>query len=337
MTINDRLNELLGANQAKRIADDKARDERRDNPKILRHTTYQGDRNIQQLGEDIIENGVVLNNQSVAIGDVMLPLAKGNVLRRVDNTNGGALLGSAYRKAVENDRDANGNRRNNTLGRNGGSEPSNDSSSPNSASNKPKLPPRFPPPFGCTPPPPQCLWTSDPNVPNGYQSYGSAVVNENGIELFLYCTAGTAVPANLGCDFLDQPTIKYRCLNGVCSPDPNGIYNSLAECESARVAVYTVTATTSFWVGGTPCTNTVTGSSTAITSIAPPYTAFYNSQGFLSPCFSNEAFGIGVKGANGASIVFPSDCFNNAAAGVCGALGQPTVTITYTVEYSCPI
>jgi hypothetical protein len=234
MDINDRLNELLDTNQAKRLADDKARNERRDNPKILRHTTYQGDRKIQQLGDGIIENGVVLNNQSVAIGDVMLPLAKGNVLRRVDNTNGGALLGSAYRKAVENDRDANGNRRNNTLGRNGGDEPSDDSGNPNDPRNKPKLPPSFPPPFGCTPPPPQCLWTSDPNVPNGYQSYGSAVVNENGVELFLYCTAGTAVPPDLGCDFLNPPT-KWRCSGGVCAPDPNGNYNSQAECEAALV------------------------------------------------------------------------------------------------------
>ena len=230
MDINDRLNELLSTNQAKRLADDKARDERRDNPKILRHTTYQGDRKIQQLDDDIIENGVVLNNQAVEIGDVMLPLAKGNVLRRVDNTNGGALLGSAYRKAVENDRDANGNRRNNTLGRNGGDEDP-DPSNPNDPRNKPKLPPRFPPPFGCSPPPPQCIWTSDPNVPQGYQSYGSAVVNENGIELFLYCTAGTAVAPDLGCDFLS----KWTCFGGVCSQNPSGIYNSRAECEAALI------------------------------------------------------------------------------------------------------
>jgi hypothetical protein len=233
MSINDRLNELLGANQAKRLAEDKARDERRDNPRILRHTTYQGDRNIQQLGDEIIENGVVLNNQSVAIGDVMLPLAKGNVLRRVDNTNGGALLGSAYRKALENDYDANGNRRNNALSRNGGDEDP-DPSNPNDPRNKPKLPPSSPPPFGCSPPPPQCLWTSDPNVPNGYQSYGSAVVNENGIELFLYCTAGTAVAPDLGCDFL-KPADKWRCSGGVCAPDANGIYNTQAECEAALI------------------------------------------------------------------------------------------------------
>ena len=238
MDINDRLNELLGTNQAKRLADDKARDERRDSPKILRHTTYQGDRKIKPLCSEIIENGVVLNNQSIKIGDVMLPLAKGNVLRRVDNTNGGALLGSAYRKALENDYDPNGNRRNNALGRNGGNEDP-DPSNPNDPRNKPKLPPRFPPPFGCSPPPPQCIWTSDPNVPQGYQSYGSAVVNENGIELFLYCTAGTAVAPDLGCDFLQ----RWACSGGVCSPNPNGSYASQSECEAALVYTQTCTVT----------------------------------------------------------------------------------------------
>jgi hypothetical protein len=233
MNINDRLNELLGANQAKRLAEEKALDERRDNPKILRHTTYQGDRKIQQLGDEIIENGVVLNNQSIKIGDPVVPLAKGNVLRRVDNTNGGALLGSAYRKAVENDHDANGSRRNNDLGRNGGDEPRDDSSNPNDPRNNPNDPPRFPPPFGCTPPPPQCIWTSDPNVPNGYQSHGSAVINENGVELFLYCTAGTAMPPDLGCDFL-KPADKWQCSNGVCIASPTGTFNTEAECNAAR-------------------------------------------------------------------------------------------------------
>jgi hypothetical protein len=293
VTINDRLNELLGANQAKRLADDKARDERRDNPKILRHTTYQGDRKIQQLGENIIENGVVLNNQSVAIGDVMLPLAKGNVLRRVDNTNGGALLGSAYRKAVENDRDANGNRRNNELGRNGGSEPSNDSSSPNSPSNKPKLPPRFPPPFGCTPPPPQCLWTSDPNVPNGYQSHGSAVVNENGVELFLYCTAGTAVAPDLGCDFLAPPPpapISYGIIwNWTQSCRPSAI----AENVTQKILYVDLLPTDSiaFIVTGTTCnsdllvtaTNLRTGESYQEFFAAP---GGFFSVGGASPSFS---------------------------------------------------
>jgi len=68
MPINDRLKELLSVNQNKRLAEEKARENRRDNPKILRHTTYQGDRKIQQLGDEIIENGVVLNNQAVEIG-----------------------------------------------------------------------------------------------------------------------------------------------------------------------------------------------------------------------------------------------------------------------------
>jgi hypothetical protein len=274
MDINDRLNELLGANQNKRLADDKARDERRDNPKILRHTTYQGDRKIQQLGEDIIENGVVLSNQSLAIGDVMLPLAKGNVLRRVDNTNGGALLGSAYRKAVENDRDANGNRRD--LSRKGGDEDP-DPSSPNDPRNKPKLPPSFPPPFGCSPPPPQCIWSSDPNVPQGFQSYGSAVVNENGLELFLYCTAGTAVPPDLGCDFLKPPT-RWRCSGGTCAPDANGGYSTLVECEAALIPPvfnggqcdgipYTATIIYDRFIGAAPTNPVLTGRFTTVVGV----------------------------------------------------------------------
>jgi len=72
MPINDRLKELLSVNQNKRLAEEKARENRRDNPKILRHTTYQGDRKIQQLGDEIIENGVVLNNQAVEINLAVL-------------------------------------------------------------------------------------------------------------------------------------------------------------------------------------------------------------------------------------------------------------------------
>ena len=116
----DNLKKLLQDNQSERLA--KEQKERSDKP---RHTVYKGNRTIQQLGDQPIENSVVLNNQSLAIGDVMLPLAKGNVLRRVDNTNGGALLGSAYRDALENDFDANGRRRSGAgdgLGRNGGIE-----------------------------------------------------------------------------------------------------------------------------------------------------------------------------------------------------------------------
>lgn len=222
------LRSLLSTNQSDRLKKEKAAQDRIDDPKLPRHTVYQGDRKIQQLGQDTIENGVIINNQSVAIGDVMLPLAKGNVLRRVDNTNGGALLGTAYRDALENDFDANGNRRETELGRNGGQEPS-DPNNPN----KPRKPSdRVPPPFGCVPPPSQCFWSSNPIPPDGFQNYGDAVVNENAEPTYLHCKAGSSVPANLGCDFLNQ---KWSCSAGVCSLDPNGIYNSQAECEAALI------------------------------------------------------------------------------------------------------
>ena len=225
----DLLKSLLSSNQIDRLAKEKAAQDRIDDPRLPRHTVYKGDRKIQQLGQDTIENGLIINNQSVAIGDVMLPLAKGNVLRRVDNTNGGALLGTAYRDALENDFDANGNRRSAPLSRNGGNEPS-DPNNPN----KPRKPSdRVPPPFGCVPPPSQCFWSSNPIAPDGFQNHGDAVVNENAQPTYLHCKAGASVPANLGCDFLNQ---KWSCSAGVCSLDPNGSYSSQAECEAASCA-----------------------------------------------------------------------------------------------------
>lgn len=230
----DSLRLLLSTNQSNRLKKEKEAQDRIDDPKLPRHTIYQGDRDIQQLGQDTIENGVIINNQSLAIGDVMLPLAKGNVLRRVDNTNGGALLGSAYRDALENDYDANGNLRSKPLSRNGGNEPS-DPNSPN----KPRKPTdRVPPPSGCVPPPKECFWSSNPVPPQGFQNYGDAVINENGDAVYLHCKSGATVPANLGCDFLDTP--KFSCSGGVCSPDPNGSYTSLAQCEAALVRSYYV-------------------------------------------------------------------------------------------------
>ena len=232
----DLLKSLLSTNQIDRLKKEKAAQNRIDDPKLPRHTIYQGDRKIQQLGQDTIENGIVLNNQSVAIGDVMLPLAKGNVLRRVDSTNGGALLGTAYRDAIENDYDANGNRRNSALSRNGGNEPSDPSNPNNNSPIDKNTHPIFPPPFGCTPPPPKCFWTTNPIPPNGFQSHGSAVVNENAVPLYLHCTVGSAVAKHLNCAFLD----KWSCSGGVCSPDANGIYNSQAECEANRVSYFLV-------------------------------------------------------------------------------------------------
>ena len=228
------LRSLLSTNQSDRLKKEKAAQDRIDDPRLPRHTVYKGDRKIQQLGQDTIENGLIINNQSVSCGDVMLPLAKGNVLRRVDNTNGGALLGTAYRDALENDYDANGNRRNSALSRNGGNEPS-DPNNPN----KPRKPSdRVPPPFGCVPPPSQCFWSTNPIAPDGFQNHGDAVVNENAQPTYLHCKAGASVPANLGCDFLNQ---KWSCSAGVCSLDPNGSYSSQAECEAATryvIALY---------------------------------------------------------------------------------------------------
>ena len=230
----DSLRLLLSTNQSNRLKKEKEALDRIDDPKLPRHTVYQGDRKIQQLGQDAIENGVIINNQSVAIGEVMLPLAKGNVLRRVDKTNGGALLGTAYRGAVENDYDANGNRRSPALSRNGGDEPS-DPNSPN----KPRKPTdRVPPPSGCVPPPKECFWSSNPVPPQGFQNYGDAVINENADATYLHCKSGATVPANLGCDFLDQPPpeepTKWRCLGGVCSLHISGTFDTQAECEAAR-------------------------------------------------------------------------------------------------------
>ena len=69
--------------------------------------------------------------------------------------------------------------------------------------------------------------------PDGFQNYGSAVVNENAVPLYLHCIIGTSVPKNLNCSFLDPQ--KWSCFAGVCSPDPNGIYNSQAQCEAALI------------------------------------------------------------------------------------------------------
>jgi hypothetical protein len=229
MPINDRLKELLSVNQNKRLAEEKARENRRDNPKILRHTTYQGDRKIQQLGDEIIENGVVLNNQAVEIGDVMLPLAQGNVLRRVDNTNGGELLGSAYRNAKEEDLDINGNQFSGsgipTIPTGGGGGIGNGGSGG-------KLPTKSPAPSGCEQPPSTCVWSPDPSPPLGWQSYGSVTL-ESGT-LNLYCLSGTAVPSDLNCEFLR----RYSCSGGVCQINPLGIYSSKEDCEAALIASF---------------------------------------------------------------------------------------------------
>ena len=321
----DELRSLLSTNQRNRLAKEKAAQDRIDDPKLPRHTLYQGDRKIQQLGDGIIENGIVLNNQAIAIGDPVLPLAKGSVLRRVDNTNGGALLGTAYRNAVENDFDANGNRRNLILSRNGGNEPP-DPLNPNPVNPNPVNPsthPIFPPPFGCTPPPSKCFWTTNPMPPDGFQNYGSAVVNENAVPLYLHCIIGTSVPKNLNCSFLD----KWKCVGGVCSLDPNGIYNTQAECESALVRKITLSA--NFWSNTMGCVNDVlsvnefTLSSTAVAPFTPVYTYLDGTCGGRYVVVVVDSLGNRVdKGAG---------CFNGVS---CSMIGQGAVTIS--VSSSCP-
>lgn len=201
----------------------------------LLHTIYLGDRTIQQLGQKPIANGIKLNNASVAIGDPMLPLAKGGVLRRVDNINrnGGKALGSAQRTALE--RDGLANNRTNGLGENGDIAPLNDPNIGTPLSNNP-APVGFDPPFGCEPPVQNCVWLNTPIAPNGYGSHGSVVLNNDGLELFLYCTLGTTPPPDLGCDF--NRITKYKCVNGVCVQDANGVYASLAACNAALVASF---------------------------------------------------------------------------------------------------
>jgi len=196
----------------------------------LLHTIYLGDRTIQQLGQAPIANGIKLNNAAVEIGDPMLPLAKGDVLRRVDNINrnGGKALGSAQRTALE--RDGLANNRSNGLGDNGDPAPPNNPNNGTPLGNNPP-PPASPPPFGCEPPSPQCRWLPQPTAPDGYGSHGSVVLDNDGLGLYLYCELGTTPPPDLGCDF----NRKWKCVNGVCVQDASGVYASQAECQAALI------------------------------------------------------------------------------------------------------
>lgn len=325
----DELRSLLSTNQSDRLKKEKAAQDRSNDSKLPRHTVYQGDRKIQQLGQNVIDNGVIINNQSLSIGQVMLPLAKGNVLRRVDNTNGGALLGTAYRDAVENDFDANGNRRETELGRNGGNEPSN----PSNPNNPRKPSDRVPPPFGCVPPPSQCFWSSNPIAPDGFQSHGDAVVNENAQPVYLYCVPGTSVPANLGCDFLS----KWACSGGVCSQSPSGIYNSQAECEAARTGGYDV-----FTIRVESRTdNLVTViSDLTYTNVHAPIGSTFSIDSIPS---SGGAPGVNTNGMADGVKVSPSGLYFDGVGFVSGFLiwtfgtiSILTATKTDTVPFDCP-
>jgi hypothetical protein len=144
----------------------------------------------------------------------------------VDNTNGGELLGSAYRNAKEEDLDINGNQ---FSGSGVPTIPTGGGGGIGNGGGGGKLPTKSPAPSGCEQPPPQCVWSPDPSPPLGWQSYGSVTL-ESGT-LNLYCLAGTAVSQDLGCDFLQ----RWACFGGVCSPNPNGSYASQSECEAALI------------------------------------------------------------------------------------------------------
>jgi hypothetical protein len=74
--------------------------------------------------------------------------------------------------------------------------------------------------------------------PSGYQPHGSAVINQDGLELWLHCKDGVVPHENLGCSFL-PPFAKWKCLDGVCTQDPSGTYSTQAECEAARTLLFT--------------------------------------------------------------------------------------------------
>ena len=323
--IINRLKDLLNGNQSDRLIKEKSQQNRIADTNLLRHTVYKGDRTIQQLGQEPIENGVILSNQSLEIDDVMLPLAKGNVLRRVDNANSGALLGTAYRDALENDYDANGKRRSSSLSRNGGNEPSN----PNNP-NKPKRnSDRVPPPFGCTPPPPKCFWSRNPIAPRGFQSHGSAVVNENGVPVYLHCALGVNAPSNLNCGFLGSQ--RWSCFGGVCSLSANGVYASQSQCESALIlpsftggqclVTYIVNATlykTNLAGVETVQENSQAGAAGAILGIDVTYGADTASNGKQSVTWR-------VKNTNG--FVFVSSIASNAGTGIISGRGVITSVV----------
>lgn len=206
MSIFDDLKNLLQSSSQNRIADESKKLAR---PKV-RPITYQGDRNTQELGNGIIENGVPLNNASKAIGDQMMPLAKGNVLKRIDNVNVSPALGTALRDGLEKD-NASGNK----LSKNGGGLPStpNDplKGTPASTGGGKKFP-TVPPPDGCFPVSSSCVWSPSTTPPAGYQSYGSVDTGSDKFGVvYLYCK-GVVPPSDLGCDFLKVKKFRWEAV-----------------------------------------------------------------------------------------------------------------------------
>jgi hypothetical protein len=199
-------------------------------PKIL-HSQYLGDRTVQQLGQEPVENAVVLNNAANAIGDPLMALAKGSPLQRFDSVNQDDNVGTARRSLLDSEANRDGS--NTIKTRTGEQLPANDplEGTPRGAD---PLPPIYPPPFGCVPVGGggiNCIWTTSPTPPTQYQSHGNAVINENGLALYLHCKDGVVPPQGLGCGFLT----KWQCFGGVCYFDANGSYNSKAECEAALI------------------------------------------------------------------------------------------------------
>ena len=220
------LKAQISANASRRIRE---ASEDLTRPKIL-HTQYLGDRTVQQLGQEPDENAVILNNAANTIGDALMPLAKGSPLQRFDSFNQDDGVGTAKRSLLDNDANRNGS--NFVTLRTGEQEPANDPLKGTPRGRDP-LPKDYPPPFGCVPlyPAKQCIWIPSGTSPSGYQSHGSAVINQDGLELFLHCQDGVVPPTDLGCTFLG----KWKCSGGVCSPDATGTYNSQAECEAALI------------------------------------------------------------------------------------------------------
>jgi len=292
MSLSDDLKLKLEQQKAARISKEAHVDK-------LLHTIYLGDRTIQQLGQKPIANGIKLNNAAVEIGDPMLPLAKGDVLRRVDNKNrnGGKALGSAQRTALE--RDGLANKRSNGLGDNGDIAPTNN---PNDGA--PKKPPKgFDPPFGCEPPVQNCVWLNTAIAPDGYGSHGSVVLNNDGLELFLYCALGTTPPPDLGCDFNRDTVVKKWGISGTYSATFTG---SPPNSYQANFFVLSTTQpiliSTSIFNPNTSYPNIIYGfpgadSSACSTSPAAPISPDGNQWLIATIQTSSQLFGVLIGGA----------------------------------------
>ena len=315
------LKAQISANASRRIRE---ASEDLTRPKIL-HTQYLGDRTVQQLGQEPVENAVILNNAANTIGDALMPLAKGQPLQRFDSFNQDDGVGTARRSLLDNDANRNGS--NFVTLRTGEQEPANDPLKGTPRGRDP-LPKDYPPPFGCVPlyPAKQCIWIPQSTSPSGYQSHGSAVINQDGLELFLHCQDGVVPPPDLGCTFL----ARWKCVDGVCTWDPNGTYSTQAECEAARTVTYKVTLSGQFQNGDGSCTNNAPVTSVVyLSTLNLPFTQ----ESTYINAFCGGIYGVAVKDSTGA-VIAPSSCFNGATCSAVG--GAPSVTISVETIYNCP-